>query len=147
MVVTPIRSLKSFTWGSVLIGSAVGCASPYLRQPLFVVEAADAELPVMLSKARSQAGGRRLHASSATRDDYSRSSEAMGTFNGVAVSMETTTIQNGWSLAAAWPQLKTQILPDDRWLQITSIEYTAVDERDFASSSAQRSVHVEAVAK
>lgn len=142
-----MQTLKSLSAGFVLICSVVGCAGPALRQPLFVVEAGEAEVPVMLSRTPSHEVGRRLRAASATRDDYSKNSAAMGTFGGVAVTSETTTIENSWSVSAPWPQLQRQLAPEDRWLQITGIEYTAVDERDFASSSAQRSVEIEAVAR
>lgn len=71
----------------------------------------------------------------------------MGTYSGVNVSLETTSIRESWSAEAPWPQLKERIVPDDAWLQITSIDYTAVDERDLASASTQRSVEVKAVAR
>lgn len=38
-----------------LLACTAGCASPYLRQPLFVVEAADAEIPVMVCPERGVA--------------------------------------------------------------------------------------------
>jgi hypothetical protein len=142
-----MQTVKSFSSIVLLTWIAAGCASPYLRRALFVVEAADAEVPVMVSRTQSNTVGRPLHASSATRDDYSKSSAPMGTFNGVTVSLETTTIEKSWSDAAPWPQLKRHVLPNDRWLQITGIKYTAFDESGFGYSSTQRSVDVEAVAR
>jgi hypothetical protein len=131
----------------VLLTWTAGCGSPYLRPTLFVVEAADAEMPVMVSRTRSHAKGRPLHVASATRDDYSRSSETLGTFNGVVVSVDTSTAEHTWSDAAPWPQLKGHLLPDDSWLQITGMKYTAVDESNLGFSSVRRSLDVDAVAR
>jgi len=126
---------------------ALGCASPRLRRPLFVLEAANAAVPVMISRTRSEGAGRTLRAASSSREDVSENSETIGSSSGVNVTLHSTSVEEQWSAGPPWPQLGAQLTPADRWLQITRIQYRAVDERTLVTTSTERALTVEVVAQ
>ena len=97
----------------------------------------------MLSR-RGSTAGRAVQAVSLTSNNVSKYSG--GTFYSgvVSVTMETTSVERRWSTEAPWPQLQIQLRTTDRWLQITSISYSALDASSLGTMDTERTVKVDA---
>ena len=123
-------------WLSLLAlsGALWGCGAPVFPKELFTISGQGADYPVMLSRAPEARGGRPVAASSGTH-----ASQSSASYGNVTV----TTTRSGQSELPASTKLHAQIGRNDKWVQIQSSAFRAVDFSTYGASSADRSLSIE----